>query len=92
MGANDLSWVIAGRESGPKARPSHPDWFRSLRDQCTAAEVPFFLKQWGEWAPEGTAKRMGDIGEGLGRYRMVRLGKKAAGATLDCREHRDMPR
>ncbi len=44
-----LDWVIAGGESGPNARPSHPDWFRSLRDQCAAAGVPFFFKQWGEW-------------------------------------------
>jgi protein gp37 len=43
-----LGWVIAGGESGPKARPSHPDWFRSLRDQCAAAGVPYFFKQWGE--------------------------------------------
>jgi protein gp37 len=40
-----LGWVITGGESGDRARPSHPDWFRSLRDQCAAAEVPFFLKQ-----------------------------------------------
>lgn len=46
-----LDWVIAGGESGPQARPSHPDWFRSLRDQCAAAGVPFLFKQWGEWAP-----------------------------------------
>lgn len=46
-----ISWLIAGGESGPNARPSHPDWFRSLRDQCQRAGVPFFFKQWGEWAP-----------------------------------------
>lgn len=46
-----ISWVIAGGESGPKARPSHPAWFRSLRDQCVTAGVPFLFKQWGEWAP-----------------------------------------
>lgn len=40
-----IHWVIAGGESGPKAEPSHPDWFRSLRDQCIAAGVPFFFKQ-----------------------------------------------
>lgn len=45
-----VDWVIAGGESGPKARPSHPDWFRSLRDQCAAAGVPYFFKQWGEFA------------------------------------------
>jgi protein gp37 len=46
-----LDWVIAGGESGRGARPSHPDWFRALRDQCVAAGVPFFFKQWGEWRP-----------------------------------------
>lgn len=42
-----ISWVIVGGESGPYARPMHPDWARSLRDQCVAAHVPFFFKQWG---------------------------------------------
>lgn len=46
-----LDWVIAGGESGPAARPMHPDWARDLRDQCSEAGVPFFFKQWGEWAP-----------------------------------------
>lgn len=46
-----LSWVIVGGESGPRARPMHPDWARCLRDQCVAAGVPFFFKQWGEHAP-----------------------------------------
>lgn len=46
-----LDWVIAGGESGPRARPMHPDWVRSLRNQCAAAGVPFLFKQWGEWAP-----------------------------------------
>jgi protein gp37 len=46
-----LDWCVAGGESGPGARPLHPDWARSLRDQCEAAEVPFFFKQWGEWYP-----------------------------------------
>lgn len=44
-----LHWVIVGGESGPNARPMHPDWARSLRDQCAAAGVPFLFKQWGEW-------------------------------------------
>ncbi|MFI1194040.1 DUF5131 family protein [Micromonospora sp. NPDC020750] len=42
-----ISWVVVGGESGPKARPMHPDWARSLRDQCIASEVPFFFKQTG---------------------------------------------
>lgn len=44
-----ISWVIAGGQSGPGAQPSHPDWFRSCRDQCVTASVPWFFKQWGEW-------------------------------------------
>jgi protein gp37 len=44
-----LDWVIVGGESGPGARPMHPDWARSLRGQCKAAGVPFFFKQWGSW-------------------------------------------
>ncbi|WP_102145681.1 DUF5131 family protein [Mycobacterium hubeiense] len=48
-----LDWVIVGGESGGRgARPMHPDWARSLRDQCQAAGVPFLFKQWGEWTPE----------------------------------------
>ena len=46
-----IDWVICGGESGPGARPMHPDWVRSLRDQCQAAGVPFFFRQWGEWWP-----------------------------------------
>lgn len=49
---SQLDWVIVGGESGPGARPMHPDWARSLRDQCVAAGVPFLFKQWGEWSPE----------------------------------------
>lgn len=45
------NWIIAGGESGRHARPCHPDWVRSVRDQCAAAGVPFFFKQWGEWLP-----------------------------------------
>lgn len=45
-----LDWVVAGGESGTGARPMHPDWARALRDQCSAAGVPFLFKQWGNWA------------------------------------------
>lgn len=48
-----IHWVIAGGESGPSARPMHPDWARSLRDQCAAAGVPFLFKQWGEHDSSG---------------------------------------
>lgn len=50
-GLQGIDWVIAGGESGPGARPMHPDWACSLRDQCNAAGVPFLFKQWGEWRP-----------------------------------------
>ncbi len=46
---NGIHWVIVGGESGPGARPMHPNWARGIRDQCTAAGVPFFFKQHGEW-------------------------------------------
>lgn len=46
-----LDWVIVGGESGKGSRPMHPDWARDIRDQCGPASVPFFFKQWGEWAP-----------------------------------------
>ena len=51
QGGSDLDWVVVGGESGPGARPMHPDWPRSLRDQCAAAGVSFFFKQWGAWSP-----------------------------------------
>jgi protein gp37 len=52
-----IHWVICGGESGPGARPMHPDWARSLRDQCAAVGVPFLFKQWGEWGPNRPAWR-----------------------------------
>lgn len=58
-----LDWVVAGGESGPRARPMHPDWARSLRDQCVEAVVPFQFKQWGQWAP-GFSHGEGENGPG----------------------------
>lgn len=59
---HSVDWIIVGGESGPGARPMHPDWARSLRDQCVAAGVPFFFKQWGEWGPQTEGGvRNGDI-------------------------------
>lgn len=59
-----IDWVIAGGESGRQARPMHPAWARSLRDQCAAANVPFLLKQWGEWVPDQLVPG-GDLGGDL---------------------------
>jgi protein gp37 len=51
-----LDWVVVGGESGPSARPIHPDWARSLRDQCAEAGVPFLFKQWGDFYRRGGGK------------------------------------
>jgi protein gp37 len=77
-------WIVAGGESGPKARPSHPDWFRGLREQCAQSGVPFFFKQWGEYGPAAKDTRSPASD-------MQRIGRKAAGAILDGREHRHAP-
>lgn len=64
-----IDWVIVGGESGPHARPMHPDWARALRDQCAAAGVPFHFKQWGEWAPPANLEDLRFLGD------MMRSGK-----------------
>jgi protein gp37 len=100
-------WVIVGGESGPHARPMHPDWARSLRDQCQDAGLPFFFKQWGEWAPgdQSEEQRRAILSiEGHGGHRanavrfigcdrepMFRVGKKAAGRLLDGRTWDELP-
>lgn len=57
-----VDWVIVGGESGPGARPMHPDWPRNLRDQAVASGVPFFFKQWGNWTPVAPAEAVpGDV-------------------------------
>lgn len=57
-----IDWVIVGGESGSGARPMHPDWARSLRDQCAAAGVPLLFKQWGEWTPgENVEQQAGTV-------------------------------
>lgn len=70
-----IHWVICGGESGPKARPMHPDWARSLRDQCAQAGVPFLFKQWGEWAPAEVYPG-GDLGADLRRGTVLHLHAK----------------
>lgn len=87
-----LDWVIIGGESGHGARPMHPDWARSLRDQCTAANVPFFFKQWGEFAWEGQHDSSGrEIVWPLDCEAMNKIGKKRAGRLLDGVEHNEFP-
>lgn len=88
-------WVIVGGESGPKARPMHPDWVRGPRDQCVQAGVAFFFKQWGEWAPADPdmPSEMQESEEIVGRldWPMHRIGKKRAGRLLDGREWNEVP-
>jgi protein gp37 len=82
-----IDWVITGGESGPKARPSSPSWFRDLLAQCMAHEVSFHFKQWGDWAPgQGInlpAMRRERASQAEDGTLMVRVGKKAAGRLLD---------
>ncbi len=86
-----IDWVIAGGESGPHARPMHPDWARGLRDQCAEAGVPFLFKQWGEWKAEGFLPHgVGTPGyEGTGAF--TKVGKARAGRLLDGVEHNGYP-
>lgn len=96
-----IDWVICGGESGHGARPMSPDWARTLRDQCTAANVPFLFKQWGEYEPTGYMAIgarpkgcvfVGDPIDDLGhRWEMCRVGKKAAGRELDGRTWDEFP-
>lgn len=98
---NRLDWVICGGETGPGARPMHPDWVRSLRDQCQGARVPFFFKSWGEWVTENQSPE--DIvlpghstiphGWQGRKYEesVYRVGKRRAGRLLDGVEHNEFP-
>jgi protein gp37 len=101
----DIGWVIVGGESGPGARPMHPAWARAVRDQCERAGVPYFFKQWGDWAPPEvcgadvpSALALRLRAGALNRHhvfedlqQMGRIGKKDAGHLLDGHEHRAVP-
>lgn len=78
-----IDWVIAGGESGSRARPTDPRWLRGLRKQCRARQVAFHFKQWGVWGP--SSDRPKDAGE------LVRLGKTKAGRVLDGRSWDELP-
>ncbi|WP_029002794.1 phage Gp37/Gp68 family protein [Azorhizobium doebereinerae] len=101
-----IDWIIVGGESGPGARPMHPDWARAIRDRCATAGVPFFFKQWGEWAPPSVLfadtlancrlQARAEANPSLVHVfpdglNMGRIGKRSAGRLLDGREHNGMP-
>lgn len=98
-----FDWIIGGGESGPKARPTHPEWARSLRDQCQAADVPFFWKQWGAWYPLSQEEKsecaplVGSVVHNPKQYTSIdgeqfeRLGKKKSGRLLDGVEWSQFP-
>ena len=99
-----IKWVIAGGESGQRSRPCHPDWLRSLRDQCLLANVPFLFKQWGSWAPAEDAEKNDIYLTPDGRQfleanavysghcpPMRKKGKRGAGRKLDGAEWNQYP-
>lgn len=94
-----IDWVIAGGESGKNARPTHPDWLRSLRKQCADAGVPFLFKQWGSWLPmEQSDPDQPPANQSLKIWdepsfsgRAYRVSKSVAGRLLDGAEHNGFP-
>lgn len=92
---NKLDWVVVGGESGHGARPMHPDWARSLRDQCADAGVPFFFKQWGSWSPITTSDGrqilpFADYNV-ESKFGFKKVDKHTAGHLLDGVEHFNYP-
>ncbi|TPQ24905.1 DUF5131 family protein [Methylomonas koyamae] len=84
-----IDWVVVGGESGPNARPMHPDWARSLRDQCSAADVPFLFKQWGEWAPRSSCYHtlsdgisFADLDPGATKWPCIRLNENGSDGRM----------
>ena len=99
MDLTGVDWLIAGGESGHGARPMDPRWVLELRDKCLQADVPFFFKQWGEWMPaDDTAAAPATLsettsGEGAKALAsMRRVGKKAAGRSIEGTIWNQMPR
>ena len=86
-----IDWVIVGGESGPNARPMHPDWVTQIKHQCEIARVPFFFKQWGEWCPRSPCyhklkegNSIADLDPSATKWPCIRL-------TEDGREYNEVP-
>ena len=92
-----IDWIIGGGESGYHARPMHPEWLTTLRDQCIAAGIKFHFKQWGNWRPlpqnnaKGYVTRMVSLASG-DPVTIANMGKKAAGRRLQGRTWDEFPR
>lgn len=88
-----VNQIISGGESGPRARPNHPDWHRATRDFCAPRGIAYFFKQWGEWAP--APEIIEASGPSFHRYDdgtwLQRVGKKAADRLLDGVQHDGVP-
>ncbi len=80
-----IDWVVCGGETGPGARPMHPDWVRSVRDECQAAGVPFFFKCWGSCPYPHDSDISDWISAGYDPY------QKNGGRLLDGRTWEEMP-
>ena len=92
-----VDWVIAGGESGGRARAANPEWFRSIRDQINGAGIRFHFKQWGNWKPVTSAQVNGYRSKTLflssgDRIIVANMGKKKAGRRLDGRTWDEFPR
>lgn len=85
-----IDWIIVGGESGKDARAMHPDWARSLRDQCASANVPFLFKQWGAWLPAGQNDATGRPWKPLSGQSLLTT-KGYAGRSLDGVQHNGTP-
>jgi protein gp37 len=90
-----IDGVIVGGESGPGARPMHPQWARDLRDECNEARVPFYFKQWGGYIPVEQLSCIGINHDAMHRFldgaEMARVGKHTAGRVLDGRTWDEWP-
>lgn len=79
---DQIDWVVVGGESGPGARPMHPQWARRLRDECTEYRTPYFFKQWGAWGPAPWVVRVCDPKVGWqGTSEELTAAKRAAEAA-----------
>lgn len=103
---NKIDWVIVGGESGKNARPMHPDWVRSIKNQCKEANVPFYFKGWGEWLPVEKVGEYWHVNSGATTYTKAylaenhifddnnyaaKVGKKSSGCLLDGYEYKELP-